>query len=102
VWQYNVHGNLPSALVSHREVLDAFFVADVWQIRPQGVFMSQVGNSPESVGGEFMIQDRDHMSDSDQKASKANRNRSAQADQSQNETRQQGGSKSEKGSRQSH
>ncbi len=62
--------------------------------------MSQVGtNNPEQVGGEFMIQDRDHMGGQGQQAKKANR----QADQSQDESRQHGAAgKGDKTRRQNH
>jgi hypothetical protein len=54
--------------------------------------MSKVNNNEVDLGGPYMVQDHDHMSDSQQNANKANRGKVRQADQSQPEARQQGGS----------
>jgi len=39
-----------------------FMFADAWQRCNRGVVMAQVGNNEDRFGGEFMIQDSDHMS----------------------------------------
>ena len=52
--------------------------------------MAQVGNSAERFGGEFMIQDSDHMSDIKPVTEKASRGNARQAEQSQAGARQQG------------
>ena len=52
--------------------------------------MAQVGNTQDRFGGEFMIQDRDHMSDINQVTEKASRGSARQAEQSQVGARQQG------------
>ena len=52
--------------------------------------MAQVGNTEDRLGGEFMIQDRDHMSDSGQAKDKTSRNSGRQSEQSQGASRQQG------------
>lgn len=65
--------------------------------------MSQIGNNPEQVGGEYMVQDRDHMVDFGQRSDKAKTGRARQAEQGQNETAQQaGGKKGDKARRQAH
>jgi hypothetical protein len=51
--------------------------------------MAQVGNSEDRFGGEYMVQDRDHMGETSQVTDKANRGRAKQADQSQQQGRQQ-------------
>ncbi len=65
--------------------------------------MAQVGNSEDRFGGEYMIQDRDHMSEIGQGEQNAQRG-SRQADQSQNAGRQQGDQKTARkdGQRQAH
>jgi len=52
--------------------------------------MAQVGNNENRFGGEFMIQDSDHMSEIDQSADSANRGNVRQVEQSQTGARQQG------------
>ena len=54
--------------------------------------MSQVGNNENRFGGEFMVQDSDHMSGIDQSTERTNRSGGRQADQSQVGGRQQGNS----------
>ncbi len=53
--------------------------------------MAQVRNNQSRFGGQYMIQDRDHMSEIDQATDKANRGGVRQSEQSQSEGRQQGG-----------
>ena len=60
--------------------------------------MAQAGNSEDRFGGEYMIQDHDHMSEIGQSSDNANRG-VRQADQSQSDRRQQGGDRND-GSRQ--
>ena len=52
--------------------------------------MAQVGNSAERFGGEFMVQDSDHMSEINPVTEKAGRGNARQAEQSQAGARQQG------------
>lgn len=52
--------------------------------------MAQVGNNEDRFGGEYMIQDSDHMSEISQGKDKANRGDVRQAEQSQSGGRQQG------------
>jgi len=52
--------------------------------------MSKVHNSESSFGGQYMIQDRDHMSEISQETDQANRGGVRQADQTQSGGRQQG------------
>ncbi len=52
--------------------------------------MTQVGNSEDRLGGQYMIQDRDHQVEINQPNSDATRATARQADQSQSESRQQG------------
>jgi hypothetical protein len=52
--------------------------------------MSQVGNNEDRFGGEYMIQDRDHMSEIGKESGKANRRPARQVEQSHSENRQQG------------
>jgi hypothetical protein len=59
--------------------------------------MAQVRNNESQFGGEYMIQDRDHMSEIDQAADDANRGRVRQSEQSQSGGRQQGGDDSASG-----
>jgi hypothetical protein len=65
------------------------FYADATQGSNEEFFMSQVGNNEDRFGGEFMIQDHDHMADIGQGSGNAKRGR--QAEQGQSEGRQQGG-----------
>jgi hypothetical protein len=51
--------------------------------------MAQVGNSQDRFGGEYMIQDRDHMSETNQVTDNANRGSARQAEQSQKNGRRQ-------------
>ena len=53
--------------------------------------MAQVGNTEDRFGGEFMIQDRDHMSEVRQTSVKGHRGGNRQSEQSHTESRQQGG-----------
>lgn len=81
-----------TALASHRDGLDAFwFAGDAWQRTQKEFVMAQVGNSEDRIGGEFMVQDCDHVSENRPVASKAGRNGARQSDQSQKNGRQQGG-----------
>ena len=50
--------------------------------------MSQVGNSQDRSGGQYMVQDSDHMGESSQGSEKANRGRARQSEQSQKHGRQ--------------
>ena len=68
-----------------------FKFADAGQGGYEEFVMAQVSNSEDRFGGEYMIQDRDHMSEIDQATDKANRGGVRQSDQSQSDTRQQGG-----------
>jgi hypothetical protein len=52
--------------------------------------MAEVRNDESRFGGQYMIQDRDHMSDIAQTSDKANRSGVRQSEQSQSESRQQG------------
>lgn len=53
--------------------------------------MAEDRNSEARFGGQYMVQDRDHMSDISQVPDKATRGSVRQADQSQAGARQQGG-----------
>jgi len=53
--------------------------------------MAEVRNNENRFGGEYMIQDRDHMSEISQTTDKANRGGVRQSEQSHAEGRQQGG-----------
>ena len=69
--------------------------------------MSQVGNNQDRFGGQYMVQDRNHMSEINQVTDKTNRGGVRQAEQSQSDGRQQGGNQSagarqESGPRQTH
>jgi hypothetical protein len=52
--------------------------------------MSQVGNNQDRFGGQYMVQDRNHLSEISPATDKAPRG-VRQSDQSQDATRQQGG-----------
>ena len=52
--------------------------------------MAEVRNDVSRFGGEYMIQDRDHMSDIAQTSDRAGRSGARQSEQSQSEARQQG------------
>jgi hypothetical protein len=52
--------------------------------------MAQVGNSENSFGGEYMIQDHDHMSEISNSTDSAQRGNARQVEQSQSRDRQQG------------
>ena len=52
--------------------------------------MAQVGNNENRFGGEFMIQDRDHMSEIDQSKENAGRGKVRQSEQSQSKSWQHG------------
>jgi hypothetical protein len=52
--------------------------------------MAEVRNNESRLGGEYMIQDRDHMSEINQATDNANRG-ARQSEQSQSDSRQQGG-----------
>ncbi len=52
--------------------------------------MAQVGNNEDRLGGEFMIQDRDHAVQGSPQANKANRGNVRQSEQSHSGARQQG------------
>ena len=53
--------------------------------------MAEVRNDAGRFGGEYMVQDSDHMSESGQTADNANHGGVRQSEQSQSEGRQQGG-----------
>lgn len=53
--------------------------------------MAEVRNDVSRFGGEYMIQDRDHMSEITPATDKATRGKVRQSEQSQSEGRQQGG-----------
>lgn len=53
--------------------------------------MAEVSKNEGRFGGQYMIQDRDHMSDIGQSADKASRGGARQSEQSQSGSRQQGG-----------
>ena len=53
--------------------------------------MTEVRNNQSRFGGQYMIQDSDHMSEIEQTTDKANRGGVRQSDQSQSGGRQQGG-----------
>jgi len=60
--------------------------------------MAQAGNNEDRFGGEYMIQDRDHMSEIDPVTSKAKTGNARQVDQSQaNGGQQSGGSRTSAG-----
>jgi hypothetical protein len=67
-----------------------FPFADAAQKRFRGVFMSQAGNSENRFGGQYMIQDRDHMSEISQTTDEAKHGDVRQSEQSQQYGRQQG------------
>ena len=67
-----------------------FKFADAGQRSDEEIFMSQVGNNEDRFGGEYMIQDRDHMSEIGQDTDKATRGGVRQSEQSQTGGRQQG------------
>jgi hypothetical protein len=52
--------------------------------------MSQVGTNQDRFGGEYMIQDRDHMSEIGQSTDHAKRRGARQVEQSHSNDRQQG------------
>jgi hypothetical protein len=54
------------------------------------IFMSQVGNQ-DRFGGQYMIQDRDHSAENNPATDQAPRGNARQSEQSQDNTRQQGG-----------
>jgi hypothetical protein len=56
--------------------------------------MAEDRNEQGRFGGQYMVQDRDHMSDIAQVPDKANRDRVRQSDQSQTGGRQQGSDRS--------
>jgi hypothetical protein len=56
--------------------------------------MAEDRNDQSRFGGEYMIQDRDHMSEISQVADKANRGGVRQVEQAQTDGRQQGGDQS--------
>jgi hypothetical protein len=53
--------------------------------------MAEVRNNESRFGGEYMIQDRDHMSEINQATNEADRGGARQSEQSQSDSRQQGG-----------
>jgi hypothetical protein len=53
--------------------------------------MAEVRNNQSQFGGEYMIQDRDHMSEIDQATDNAKHGGVRQSEQSQSSSRQQGG-----------
>ena len=61
--------------------------------------MAQTGNN--RLGGQYMVQDRDHLSEIDQNTDQATR-KVEQVDQSQSETRQQGDDRNNDRRRQAH
>jgi len=52
--------------------------------------MTQVGNNENRFGGQYMIQDHDHMAEINQSSDKAKRGDVRQTEQSQSNGRQQG------------
>ena len=52
--------------------------------------MTEVRNNESRFGGQYMIQDRDHMSEIPQTSDKAGRSGVRQSEQSQSDARQQG------------
>jgi hypothetical protein len=62
--------------------------------------MTQVGNNQDRFGGEYMIQDSDHMSGIAPSNDQADTGSNKQADQSQNDSRQQGGDRNSTGKKQ--
>ena len=65
--------------------------------------MAQVGNTQDRVGGEYMVQDTNHMGQTSQSKHKATRNSARQTEQSHAGDRQQGGTqRGGEGRRQSH
>jgi hypothetical protein len=62
--------------------------------------MSKVENNEDRFGGQYMIQDRDHMSENDQAKDKPNRGGVRQSEQSQSGGRQQGSSDNRENSQQ--
>jgi hypothetical protein len=67
-----------------------FVFADVGRKRNEEFVMAQVGNSENSFGGEYMIQDHDHLSEVSKSTGSAQRGNARQAEQSQSGDRQQG------------
>src|SRR5271155_5147510 len=90
MWQAHSHEISLHAWASHREGLDAFQVRRRGAEELRGVFMAQVRNSEDRFGGEYMVQDSNHMSGINQVTDKANRGNARQAEQSQAGGRQQG------------
>jgi len=59
--------------------------------------MAEGKSEAERQGGEYMIQDRDHMGDAGQMGGEAGRNRGRQSEQSQGGSRQQGSAQDQDG-----